>query len=232
MRILIINELSKSYYKKKVFEDLNLIACPGELIAVIGENGRGKTTVFKLLLSLLKADHGSIKYCGEEINLLSRNLFGYLPEDRCLMRDLSVYQQINFFIRLRKFDSVIKEHDVDMWLKKLDAFQYKHQLIKVLSKGNQQKVQLICAVIHQPKIVILDEPYTGLDQHNAKLFTSIIEELKANGTIIFLSSHQWFNCEDQINQVLTIKDNYSCLVERLIIGSQQSAIEGVNECLN
>ncbi len=198
-------KLEKYYGKHIGIKDVSFEVHKGEVLGVIGTNGSGKTTTFRILLGLIHQDSGIIKYEGKQISREDICLFGYLPEERSIYRDLTVYQQIDFLCRLKGMSQEDRLEQMDRWLNKLEVIQYKHRKLKELSKGNQQKIQLICAMIHNPQIVILDEPLTGLDLYNVNLMKTVIEEFKKEGKIILLSSHQYDYLEQFCDQVLFLK---------------------------
>jgi len=197
--MLRFNCVSKHYGKKVGVEALSFQLSEGEILAVVGTNGSGKTTTFRLLLGLLSPDKGSI-----EITDNKRNQFGYLPEERSLLKELTVFEHISYLGRLKQMKHEEIELSYQKWEKILKIKEYRKRRIKELSKGNQQKVQLLCCLIHNPKIMILDEPFTGLDQDNIYLFKRIIQHLKSEGKIILLSSHQYDHIEDFSDKVLVL----------------------------
>ena len=155
-----------------------------------------KTTTFRLLLGLLIADAGYIEYQGKNVRLLGNDVFGYLPEDRSVYRDLKVEEQLRFLARLKNMEPIKIETAIDYWLDRLEISKHRHRLIKELSKGNQQKIQLICALIHNPKIIIFDEPLSGLDISNVNMIKKLINELKSEKKMILISSHQYEYIEE------------------------------------
>ena len=174
----------------------------GEIHAILGSNGAGKSTLFRTLLGLQKPDHGSILYENQPLSNQPKGILGYLPEERSLYRDLKVKEQITYLAKLKKMERHLIEIKMDEWLDYLNIAHYKHKKIAELSKGNQQKVQLICSLIHDPKILVMDEPLSGLDIDNVDLFKRLCLKLKKEGKILLLSSHQYNNIEDICDGVL------------------------------
>ncbi len=202
--MLEVKELSKYYGKHKGIENLSFTLDESEIIGIIGANGSGKTTTFRLLLGLLMADSGTITYDGVDINLHDNRLFGYLPEDRSVYRDLKVEEQLRFLARLKKLPEEQIENNIDHWLERLNIQQYRYRLIKELSKGNQQKVQLICALIHDPKVIIFDEPLTGLDISNVLIIKKLINQLQKDKKLIMISSHQYEYIEEFCEKIILL----------------------------
>lgn len=204
--MLEVKNITKTYHGKRGVEELSFSLNSSEILGVVGCNGSGKTTTFRLLLQLLHPDSGEILVDGQPLEETDKCLFGYLPEERSVYRDLRVCEQLQLMGKLKGMDEKLIEERIDYWLNRLDISQYYDSYIQQLSKGNQQKVQLICALLHDPKIVILDEPLTGLDIINAQLFKEIVNELSASGKIILLSSHQFENVEEFFEKILLLKE--------------------------
>lgn len=216
--MLKVNDLVKYYGKNRGIEGLSFSLSEGEILGIIGTNGSGKTTTFRLLLKLLLPDKGTITLNNHDLEGLDNKTFGYLPEERSVYRDLKVIEQVSFLARLKQLDDNVISDRLDYWLARLDIEEYKYRKIKELSKGNQQKIQLICALIHDPLIVILDEPLTGLDIINVRLFKKIINELKQAGKMVMISSHQYEYIEEFCEKIILLKKgkvNYYGLVSEI-----------------
>lgn len=203
--LLEVFNLSKSYNRITVLKNISFKIKEGEILGLLGHNGSGKTTTFKLLLGLIEADLGKITYLKKKIESFDHVLFGYLPEERSLYKDLTVFQQVEFFGRLKKMPKYEIENNLNYWLDYLCAHEFKYRKIRELSKGNQQKIQLICALIHDPKIIILDEPLSGLDVNNALLFKKLILQLKKEKKLVILSSHQYEYIEELCDYIIMLK---------------------------
>ncbi len=200
---LIIKNVNKSYGTKKVVNNINLeISKPG-VYGLLGTNGAGKTTTIRMLLGILKKDSGEITWNGEEVNRNSVN-FGYLPEERGLYPKIKIYDQLLYFAKLKGMKEDVAEKELDYWLDRLKVTEYKNMSADKLSKGNQQKVQFIIAVIHNPELIVLDEPFSGLDPVNSELLKSVVFELVEKGKIIILSSHQMSSVEEFVTDLLIL----------------------------
>lgn len=204
--MLKLDKVCKDYGNGKGVQNLSFQIGEGKICRVLGSNGCGKTTTFRLLLGLLIEDSGEIYYNKQKLNREDHCLFGYVPEERSMLRSLSVKEQIFYLGRLKKMEDAEIEKSFEFWLKYLKIEMYRDSKIIELSKGNQQKVQMICALIHDPKIVIFDEPLNGLDINNVDLFKKILTYLKSNKKTILISSHQYHNIEHFCDQVVYLKE--------------------------
>lgn len=200
--MLSLDHVSKMYGNHVGVKDLSFSAKSGSIVGILGSNGSGKTTTFRMLLGLIEKTSGTITYDGKELDLHNQRLFGYLPEERSMLRDLKVKDQIIYLAKLKKMTMSEINESLDYWLEYLKIEQYRNRRIIELSKGNQQKTQLICALIHDPKIYIFDEPLNGLDLDNVDLFKELCLKLKKAGKIILISSHQYNNIEELCDSVV------------------------------
>lgn len=200
--MLELERITKYYGKKIGVENLSLKIAPGETMALLGINGSGKTTTFRMILGLLEPTKGEILFNYAKIKDLQKSVCGYIPEERSLYKDLTVEQQLRFLGSLHQMNKMQIAWRIDECLSELQIPQHRHRKIQELSKGNQQKVQLIAAILHQPKLLILDEPFTGLDVENVGLFLNVIQKQKQAGVVILLSSHQLSYCEEVCDQLV------------------------------
>lgn len=205
-KMLIAENVTKYYKDHLALNELNLSLEAGSGLGIIGVNGSGKTTFFKVLLGLLKADGGTIKFKGKRVSEHPNSILGYLPEERCLYKDLIVVDHVLFLGRLKGMNDTLIIERLDKLLAYLKIPHYKFSKINKLSKGNQQKVQIICALIHDPQIIILDEPLSGLDIVNVNLLKSLIHDLKRQGKYILLSSHQFDHIEQFCEHLIILKN--------------------------
>lgn len=208
--MLTVDHLTKYYGDKIGVKDLTFKIRKGKILGVLGSNGSGKTTTFRVLLGLIEKNEGKISFEGKELDFKDKCLFGYLPEEKSMMRDLKVKDQILYLGRLKKVDEKTLQREMNAWLKYLNIEQYKDVKVQTLSKGNMQLVQIICALIHQPKILIFDEPLNGLDLENVDLFKKLCEKLKVEGKIILISSHQYNNIEELVDDVIYLYHGETC----------------------
>ena len=162
----------------------------GEVFGLLGTNGAGKTTTFRMIMGLLKQSAGEVKYYNHEVSYKDVDEIGYMIEERSLLPKMRVKDLVYFFGGLRGVEKSIIDERLDYWLDRFQITDYKNKKIKELSKGNQQKVQFISAIINNPKLLILDEPFSGLDPINTELFSSVIKDFKNKGSMVIFSSHQ------------------------------------------
>jgi len=203
--LLEVRNVSKYYGRKLGVKNVSFQLAEGQALALLGENGSGKTTTFRMILGLLTPTRGEISYNHAPIDELSKNILGYLPEERSLYKDLSVYEQLKFLGSLHQMTRYDIDWRIDECLEELKITEHKKRKIQELSKGNQQKIQLIAAILHEPRLLILDEPFTGLDVENVGLFLKVFEKLKKNGVIILFSSHQLDYCEELCDKLIFLK---------------------------
>ncbi len=208
--ILQVENLCKSFTQKKVLNGISFCANSGKALGLLGRNGAGKTTTIRILMNVLPKDDGKILIDGKPIDYKSIT-FGYLPEERGLYPKKTVKEQLIYFAELKGVDKKEAEKSLDYWLKRLDAFEYKDKRLDTLSKGNQQKIQLITAIIHNPQIVILDEPFSGLDPVNAMLFKDVVKEQINMGKIVLFSSHQMNYIEEFCDDIVILNGGKNVL---------------------
>lgn len=193
--MLKVEHVEKYYGTLKAVDDISFEVEEGEIFGLLGLNGAGKTTTFRMIMGLIDDYTGNITLNGKKIDYSVTDKIGFLTEERSLLTKMNVDDQIKYYAILKGMKEIDIDKKIDYWLKRFDLFNYKHKKIKELSKGNQQKVQFITAIIHEPKLLILDEPFSGLDPINVELFKEIILELKEKKTIIIFSSHRMEHVE-------------------------------------
>lgn len=198
--------LVKKFGEYKAVDDLSFQIQDGEIMGLIGQNGAGKTTTFRLILDFLRADCGEVLWNGQPLSAKDYNVIGYLPEERGLYPKVSIQDQLIYFAKLRGKTKKEIEPKIDEWMDKFQVKGKKTDKIKSLSKGNQQKVQLISTLIHEPKLVILDEPFSGLDPVNAELLKDGIIELKSKGSCVIFSSHNMDNVEKICDHLIMLRN--------------------------
>lgn len=194
--MLKVENITKYYGDHLAVDGLSFEVKDGEIFGLLGENGAGKTTTFRIIMGLLDANRGNVTLDGKKIDYSMTDKIGFVTEERSLLGKMTVKEQILFYGALKgmKEEEILKE--LGYWLKKFEIEDYLNRKIKELSKGNQQKVQFISAVIHHPKLLILDEPFTGLDPINVQLLKDAIFELQKQGSSIIFSSHQMEHIEE------------------------------------
>ncbi len=193
--MLSVNHVTKYYDKVKAVDDLSFEVKNGEIFGLLGVNGAGKTTTFRMIIGLLEPSSGDVFLDGKKIDYSVTDTIGFLTEERSLLTKLTVKEQILYYGKLKGMTEEKIMEKLDYWLQKFHIEEYKERKIKELSKGNQQKIQFISAVINDPKLLILDEPFTGLDPINVEMFMQVIKEFKNSGSSIIFSSHRMEHVE-------------------------------------
>jgi len=206
---LSINKVTKRYQDFVAVDNLTFTIEKGEIFGLIGQNGAGKTTTFRMILDLQETTEGTIMWNGTPINSINRDLLGYLPEERGIFPTMTVEDQLYFFGELRGKHRKELKKEVDYWINRFELEEKRKAKAETLSKGNQQKVQLIASFIHQPEFLILDEPFSGLDPVNKDLLKNAILQLKEKGTTILFSSHQMDNVEELCDHLCLLKRGVS-----------------------
>ncbi|WP_409253328.1 ABC transporter ATP-binding protein [Bacillus sp. SCS-153A] len=194
--VLSLNNVTKRFGNFTAVDDLSISIPEKEMFGFLGGNGAGKTTTFRMILGLLDPSGGTITWKGKKIDYSTSPEIGYLPEERGLYPKMKVNDQIIYLARLRGMDKREAEQELDYWLKRFNVPDYKTKKVEELSKGNQQKIQLIASIIHKPKLLILDEPFSGLDPVNVELLKDAVGEIKESGTTIVFSSHRMEHVEE------------------------------------
>ena len=193
--MLKVSNITKYYGDFKAVDNLSFTVNKGEIFGLLGVNGAGKTTTFRMIMNLILPTSGKITFNGKKIDYDVTDKIGFLTEERSLLTKLTVKEQILFYGALKSLDEDVILKRLDNLLKRFGIEEYKDIKINTLSKGNQQKVQFISAIINEPELLILDEPFSGLDPINIELFKSVILELKEKGTSIIFSSHRMDHVE-------------------------------------
>ncbi len=193
---LTLNNVTKKFGSHTAVRQLSLEIPESEIFGFLGAKGAGKTTTFRMILGLLQQTDGSIDWNGESINYHKSHLIGYLPEERGLYPKLKIVDQLVYLARLRGMNKSDALQQLDYWLDRFKVPEYKGKKVEELSKGNQQKIQFISAVLHNPKLLILDEPFSGLDPVNVEMLKEAVVDLKEQGTSIVFSSHRMEHVEE------------------------------------
>lgn len=202
--MLQISNLNKTYEKHQALKDVSLEVPEGVIFGLLGPNGAGKTTLIRIINQIIEQDSGSVELDGKLLTPDDIRKIGYLPEERGLYKKMKVWDQLIYFARLKGLSQSDAQEKVKLWLQKLDILSWRDKKIEDLSKGMAQKVQFISTVIHQPKLLILDEPFSGFDPVNAEIIKNEILELKESGTTVILSTHRMESVELLCDQIAMI----------------------------
>lgn len=204
--MLEVTDLVKTFGDYTAVDHVSFRIPDGKIMGLIGQNGAGKTTTFRLILDFLTQDQGEILWNDKPLGEKEYDIIGYLPEERGLYPKVTIQDQLIYFAELRGKTRKEIEPKIDFWMEKFQVKGKKTDKVKSLSKGNQQKVQLIATLIHEPKLIILDEPFSGLDPVNAELLKDGILELKAKGSCVIFSSHNMDNVEKICDHLIMLRN--------------------------
>lgn len=198
-----IDNIVKSYSGKVVVDNLSLEMDKPGVFGLLGTNGAGKTTTIRMMLGIIKKDSGEITWNGKKVERKNVN-FGYLPEERGIYPKTKVFEQLMYFAELRGMNKEAAKASIEKWAKKLEVEEYIQMTAEKLSKGNQQKIQFMTAILHDPELIVLDEPFSGLDPVNTELLKNVIIELVNKGKYIIMSSHQMSSIEEFCTDVVIL----------------------------
>ena len=190
-----LRDVCKNFGTKEAVKHLNISINKPGVYGLLGTNGAGKTTTIRMILGIIKKTSGQISWNGKEVIRENVN-FGYMPEERGVYPKTKIYEQLLYFAKLKGMNKSEAQTAIDYWLKRLDMDEYRDSLAEKLSKGNQQKIQFIIAVMNDPELIILDEPFSGLDPVNTELLKEVMKELIKNKKYIIMSSHQMASIEE------------------------------------
>ncbi len=232
--ILELQNIEKSFGEKKVLSGVSLRADGGKAFGLLGRNGAGKTTTIRILMDVFPAEAGQVLINGRTIDYRQIQI-GYLPEERGLYPKKLVIDQLVYFAQLKGMSRKGAVQAVDFWLNRLGMMEYRNKQLDTLSKGNQQKIQLVTALAHNPHIVILDEPFSGLDPVNAMLLKDVVKEQIAQGKIVLFSSHQMSYIEEFCDSIAILNQGKVAITgelhdikrsyarDRLVVRTEQAA---------
>jgi len=211
---LTVNGLSKSFGETIALKNVSFTARSGSPLGLLGRNGAGKTTAMRIIMNIFEPDSGEVLLDGVPIGSAGVKM-GYLPEERGLYRNVAVGEQLVYFARLRGMTRTAAEKAVNNWLERLGMAEYRRRKVETLSKGNQQRIQLALALINDPDVVILDEPFSGLDPVNALQLRQVVSEVSARDKLVIFSSHQMNAVEDFCDDIVILNRGEVVLDEML-----------------
>lgn len=204
--MLEVKNLVKEFQNIVAVNDISFNVPSGKIFGLLGPNGAGKTTIIRTVLNIIKPTSGSIVFNGQPISDDFLNKIGYLPEERGLYKKSKVIDVLLYFAQLKNMPIIRATEQIDIWLKKLDILKYRNIKIEELSKGNQQKIQFIMAVVHDPELIIFDEPFSGFDPINQKEIRELIFSFISEGKIIMLSTHQMETAEKLCSEIFLMNN--------------------------
>jgi ABC-2 type transport system ATP-binding protein len=211
MKTVAITNVRKSFGKVQAVKNASFEVFGGEVFGLLGPNGAGKTTTIRMMMDIFRPDSGQVEIFGGKMDDAKKRRIGYMPEERGLYKDLKLEQTLIFLATLKGMDEKGARRQLEGWLKRLDLWEHRNKKVQELSKGMQQKAQLIATLVHEPDLIVIDEPFSGLDPVNTRLVKEIIEEMRQAGKSIIMSTHQMHQVEALCNRIVLIHQGESVL---------------------
>ena len=211
MASISVRNIVKSFGSQRAVDGVSFDVEAGEIFGLLGPNGAGKTTCIRIILDIFKADSGQVAVLGGPMSEATKNLIGYLPEERGLYQDIPLERCLTYLASLKGLSPIEAKKRMDQYLIRFDLSAHRHKKIKELSKGMQQKAQLIVTLIHQPKILIIDEPFSALDPINTQLVKDLLREERDRGTTIVMCTHQMHQVEELCDRLVLIHQGQTVL---------------------
>jgi ABC-2 type transport system ATP-binding protein len=211
MSIINVSNISKRFGEVQAVDDLSFEVRPGEIFGLLGPNGAGKTTSIRMILDIFEPDSGEISVFGGPMNEGKKNRIGYLPEERGLYQDIPLERCLTFLATLKGMDEKLAASKLKDYMEHFDLFEYRNKKVKELSKGMQQKAQLITTLVHDPELVIIDEPFTSLDPVNTEIVKQMLQSKRDEGKAIIMSTHQMNQVEELCDRILLIDHGHRLL---------------------
>ena len=199
-----VSQLSKSFGTTQAVDDVSFAVGQGEIFGLLGPNGAGKTTSIRLMLDIFKPDHGTVSILDGPMTEAKKERIGYMPEERGLYQEMQLERCLIYLAGLKGVPSADARRRVSAYLERFDLAQHRHKKVKELSRGMQQKSQIINTVLHKPELLIVDEPFSGLDPVNTKLVKDLMDELRRGGTTIIMSTHMMHQVEELCDRIVLI----------------------------
>jgi ABC-2 type transport system ATP-binding protein len=211
MHTVAVTNLKKSFGETKAVVDVSFAVDPGEIFGLLGPNGAGKTTTIRMMLDIFKPDVGTVEVFGGELDIAKKRRIGYLPEERGLYKDQKLEPTLVYLATLKGMDEKDARDRLALWLDRLDLAEHRQKKVQELSRGMQQKAQIIATLLHNPDLIVVDEPFAGLDPVNTRLVKQIFEEQREAGKAIIMSTHQMYQVEALCNRIVLINEGRTVL---------------------
>jgi ABC-2 type transport system ATP-binding protein len=211
MHAVRVLHLSKRFGDTQAVADVSFAAEPGEIFGLLGPNGAGKTTTIRMMLDIFKPDGGTVSIFGGALDLAMKRRIGYMPEDRGLYKDQKLEPTLVYLATLKGLDEKTARFRLSGWLERLDLAEHRHKKVQELSRGMQQKAQIIATLLHNPDLIVVDEPFAGLDPVNTRLVKEIFEQQREAGKTIIMSTHQMYQVEALCNRIVLIDEGRTVL---------------------
>ncbi len=223
-----VNHISKTFATTRAVEDVSFTVEPGEIFGLLGPNGAGKTTSIRIILDIFKPDSGSVVVLGGPMTEEKKNRIGYLPEERGLYQDINLERCLIYLATLKGLEPAEAQKRIDVYLQRFDLADHRKKKVKELSKGMQQKAQLIVTLIHQPELVIIDEPFAALDPVNTQMVKDLLREERDRGKTIVMCTHQMNQVEELCDRLVLINKGKTMLYGSLGEIRRQYATQAVS----
>ena len=211
MATVTVSHVSKAFGDVQAVDDVSFEVHPGEVFGLLGPNGAGKTTTIRMMLDIFKPDSGQVTVLGGQLDEEKKNRIGYLPEERGLYKDLRLESTLVYLATLKGLGEATARHRLTDWLHRFDLYDHRQKKIQELSRGMQQKAQVIVTLLHEPDLIVVDEPFSGLDPVNTRLVKEIMEEQRQAGRTIVMSTHQMYQVEALCNRIVLINEGRTVL---------------------
>lgn len=212
---LVVDNLIKFYGKRRVVDSVSFKVDRGKVYGILGRNGAGKTTIIRMILNIINKDGGNVLFNRRRLNVINDKV-GYLPEERSLYAKATVKDQLMYFSMLSGLTSKVAKDRIDYWIERFQIQNTYNRVLDTLSKGNQQKVQIISTIINDPNIIIFDEPFSGLDPVNSEILRNIVVEFMEKGKYILFSTHQMSYAEEFCEKISILKNGKQCVEGNLL----------------
>ncbi len=203
--------LAKSFGEVHAVENVSFSVESGEIFGLLGPNGAGKTTTIRMMMDIFRPDAGSVEVFGGPLDLAKKRRIGYLPEERGLYKDQKLEPTLVYLATLKGMDERSARRQLSGWLERFDLSEHRHKKVQELSRGMQQKAQIIATLLHDPELIVIDEPFSGLDPVNTRLVKRILEEEREKGKSIVMSTHQMYQVEALCNRIVLIDKGVTVL---------------------
>jgi ABC-2 type transport system ATP-binding protein len=210
-----VTQISKSFGPVKAVDNVSFSVAKGEFFGLLGPNGAGKTTAIRIILDIFKPDSGQVSILGGPMTEKKKNNIGYMPEERGLYQDLPLERVLTYLASLKGLSKSEIKTRLDDYLERFDLAQYRRKKVKELSKGMQQKAQIILTIMHEPELLIIDEPFSGLDLVNTQMVKDLLRDLHRQGTTVIMSTHQMHQVEELCDRILLVNHGAVMLYGRL-----------------
>ena len=211
MNSIEVKHIAKRFGKTQAVRDVSFDVRPGEIFGLLGPNGAGKTTSIRMVLDIFKPDTGEIVVLGGELTEEKKNLIGYMPEERGMYQDIPLERCLVYFGKLKGLSQEQINTRLEPWLEKFDLAEHKKKKVKELSKGMQQKAQIIATLLHEPELIIIDEPFTALDPVNTQMIKDLLLEQRDKGRTVLMSTHQMHQVEELCDRIVLVDEGVDVL---------------------